>query len=169
MAVTAAPQGFREARAPISRVRVTSFPWNIPFRSSFSAAQRAGVRYEELVREHLLLLFKGDYRPSPQIRFTSDGESRMCVPDGVLIREPVAFVFEIKSRHTDQAWWQLRRLYAPVVAELPFIRRVVCIEVCRSFDPAVEWPEEFTRCYDLPFFVSDPWKDLGVFVWNPKD
>lgn len=154
------------ARSP----RVRTAHW-LNAATGCTRAQRAGLRYEEQVQRELAGLVGPDYQRSPAVSFIDEtplgAVRRTCVPDGLLIREALAVVFEIKHRHCVQAWWQLRRIYAPVVAELPFVQRVALVEVCKSFDPGVRLPEEVIRIFDLEAFLRRPWVDFGVFVWKP--
>lgn len=163
------PQGFRPVLCEVSSVRVSRVGF-ARSATNFTPAQRAGLRYEDRVQLHLHSLLGPDYTQSPWIRFTEHTEfgddKRACVPDGLLIRSPNAFVFEIKIRHTTDAWFQLRKLYAPVVSQLPFISRVICVEICSSFDPNVIIPEDFSRIWGLEQFTRDPWSDFGVCVWK---
>ncbi len=169
----APPQGFRPVLGRVSSVNMS--------RSGFArtrvsgganghtAAQHAGLRYEDKAQEFLAELFP-DYLRSPWIRFIEHTEfgddKRACVPDGLILRPPVALVFEIKIRHTTDAWFQLRRLYAPVVAALSGIAQIHLVEVCSSFDPAVLNPEPIARILDIERFAESPWNPYGVFVWT---
>jgi hypothetical protein len=65
-----------------------------------------------------------------------------------------------------EAWWQLRKLYSPVVAALTG-RMVYCIEVCRVFDPQMPFNETPYLIDSLPGYVLDPDPAIGVFVWKP--
>lgn len=171
--VVVPPQGFRPVLGQVSSVSMS--------RSGFArarvsgganghtAAQHSGLRYEDLVQEHLSAVFP-DYLQSPWLRFTEHTEfgddKRACVPDGLILRPPVAVVFEAKIRHTTDAWFQLRRLYAPVVAALRGITQIYLVEVCSSFDPTVLNPEPIARILDIERFVETPWHPYGVFVWT---
>ncbi len=169
----APPQGFRPVLGRVSAVSLS--------RSGFArtrgsgganghtAAQHSGLRYEDKAQEWLCATLP-DYVRSPWVRFVEHTEfgddKRACVPDGLLLQPPNAFVFEIKIRHTTDAWFQLRRLYAPVIAALPRIDRVFLIEVCSSFDPSVLNPEPIARILDIERFCESPWHPYGVFVWT---
>lgn len=163
------PQGFRGIVSPVSHVRVNRVGFARP-NNNYTLAQRNGLRYEDRAQVYLHELLGPDYSRSPWIRFVEHTEfgddKRACVPDGLLIRAPNAFVFEIKIRHTTGAWFQLRKLYAPVVGQLPFISRVICVEICSSFDPNVIIPEDFSRIWGLEHFIRDPWSNFGVYVWK---
>lgn len=109
-----------------------------------------GLRYERKVHGKLVELFE----PlafcvlflSPWIRFDDDnGEGRWCQPDAIAVdlASGAVFIYEVKHHHCAEAWWQLRRLYEPVVRALfpdPEFH-VHLVEICRWFDPATYFPE----------------------------
>lgn len=134
-----------------------------------TAAQRNGLRYEAKVQIYLRELFGPRYSVAPRCHFEDDSGSRTCIPDGVY--SPPAgplFVFEIKSQHMPEAWWQLRRLYQPVLEACRPRRCVVPIEVTKSYDPAQSFPEKIEVIHDLESYVHQSRFDsLGVFVWRP--
>lgn len=137
--------------------------------SGLTAAQKAGLRYEAKAQLHLRELLT-DYCPSPIFYFIDDNGSRKCVPDGIYLPrkfgDPI-FVFEIKTQHMPEAWFQLRKLYEPVVrAKFP-LSPVGCIEVCRSFDPEMQFPEKPVLLDDIQQAVRRETRSLGVYVWRP--
>lgn len=109
-------------------------------------ARRQGIRYERRVVEALLRSF-AEFRAAPAIRFIDKLGARVAVPDGLLVTSRRVYVIEIKLQHTTDAWWQLRRLYAPIVARLFPTRELTLVEICSRYDPNVVFPE--------PFSVSD--------------
>ena len=131
-----------------------------------SAAKRAGLRYEEQVQQFLAGLFPNNYQASPEVHFRDDRGWRLCIPDGVMLCSDRTLVVEIKSQHMPEAWWQLKRLYEPVVAAwrpLP----VQCLEVVKSFDPAMPFPCRVTLVEDLVSWISEPpTANFGVFQWK---
>jgi len=62
------------------------------------------------------------------------------VPDGIVVYDDRILVFEIKFQHMPEAWWQLVKLYRPVLEAYKPVP-VVTVEVCRSYDPAQPFPE----------------------------
>jgi hypothetical protein len=113
-----------------------------------SAAKVAGLRYEEKVQKELSSRYMA-YTPEPRLTFDQDdGTTRFVKPDGLLIFPEYAVIVEIKISHLPEAWWQLHRLYRPVVEAL-LKKPVHCLEICRSYDPAVAWPGPVDLCDDL--------------------
>lgn len=137
-----------------------------------TAAQKNGLRYEQKAHLYLQETLQ-DYAVSPRFNFRDDTGGRICIPDGLFyplgMNKPV-FIFEIKISHTSDAWWQLRRLYQPVVARYfaNTERAVGVVEVCQSLDPATPFPENYVVIEDLRKWVEagDPNK-FGVFQWKP--
>jgi len=132
-----------------------------------SVAQQNGLRYEKKAQRYLEERLGPTYCASPNLHFSDQSGFRTCVPDGILFGTRTLFVFEIKNQHTPDAWWQLRRLYQPVLEHLPGIDHVSCIEVCRVFEPNTPFPEEIDLVLDLKERVSEPRAQMGVFQWRP--
>lgn len=47
---------------------------------------------------------------------------------------------EVKLAHCSDAWWQMEGFYKPIISEALRGMRVVCLEVCKSYDPWVKLP-----------------------------
>jgi hypothetical protein len=72
---------------------------------------------------------------------------------------------EIKYQHTADAWFQLRELYSPVVAQaLGPAWRLALLEVVKWFDPAAFFPERIALCPDP---LQPPVGRIGVHIWCP--
>lgn len=134
-----------------------------------TAAQKAGLHYEQKAQLFLEARLGPKFQQQPLLRFEDDAGPRALVPDGLYFEaDGTAYVFEIKSQHMPEAWWQLRRLYEPVLRALPAVQRVSCVEVVRSFDPSMGFPEEpFVIRDDIYAVLSSPVAPLKVFVWKP--
>lgn len=130
-------------------------------------AQKAGLRYEARVQDWLSNSLKGCYVVAPYLHFRDDSGPRTAIPDGVMFGLHHATIFEIKSQHTHSAWWQLRRLYEPVVKALSEVRTVMLVEVVRSFDPAAGFPEPIKLCYALEDALDSESNRIKVLVWKP--
>lgn len=111
---------------------------------NYSTCQKAGLRYERRVQKHLRELYGRAYTGAPWVGYREAHEpakARYCQPDGLLYTGPFqrVTIIEIKNSHAQRAWWQLRKLYAPIIAKL---HPQFCIHVC-----------EVTRFYDrmIPF------------------
>lgn len=132
-----------------------------------SSAQQSGLRYERQAQAFLEEEFGSAYGPSLHFHFDDESGFRTCVPDGVLFIGRHAIVFEIKNQHTPDAWWQLRRLYFPVVSALPEIDHVTLVEVCRTLEPRTPFPEEIVPIISLSSWVAQRHSKIGVFKWRP--
>lgn len=130
--------------------------------SGRSAAQKNGLRYEENVQRTLLAL-DHRYLASPFVRFSDDSGQRYCVPDGVLDSAAGFVVYEVKFQHTADAWWQLRKLYQPVLEKLKPVR---VVEICHIYDPATPFPEPVQLSLDLAAQFD---RDIfGVIRWTNR-
>lgn len=130
-----------------------------------TAAQKSGIRYEEKIQDKLLELFPS-YRANPPISFYDGGGILYCIPDGVLQQPKQTFVFEIKFQHMPEAWWQLRKLYQPVVEAMNIDVPVHVVEICRTYDPATPFPEPVRLVEDLAQFICEPFQEFAVLRWK---
>jgi hypothetical protein len=86
----------------------------------------------------------------PWFAFTDDSSIRhYCQPDFTCDLGERLVVGEIKLRWTSDAWWQLRRLYLPVLAAVYPGRTLLPVCVCRSYDPSVSIPDEVRLIHRL--------------------
>lgn len=131
-----------------------------------TAAQKAGLRYEARAQDWLATQLQGSYHVAPYLHFRDDSGPRTAIPDGISFGFREATIFEIKSQHTHAAWWQLRRLYEPVVKKLGGIDFVRCVEVTRSFDPLAGFPEEVVICYSLDDVFEEESNRVRVLIWK---
>jgi hypothetical protein len=155
-------------RAPVGEVRnVRLKVTGVSTQRGNTPAKHAGILYERKAQDHLQELWP-HYQRSPTLHFVDDGGARTCIPDGLLLWEDRAIIFEIKSQHMPEAWWQLRRLYQPVVEALYPAAYVQLIEVVRSFDVAMPFPTSITLIHDIAGFVKLPITCFGVYIWRPS-
>lgn len=152
---------------------LTGAPTHVNFRSSpytpaqgLTVAQKNGLRYEAKAQEHFSGLFGSDYKAGPYIHFLDNRVARTAQPDGVLLLPHSIYIFEIKFQHVPEAWWQLEKLYKPLLTAL-FQKPVACIEVCRSFDPSTPFPVKTTGIVDLCEWVARERNEFGVLLWRP--
>jgi len=90
---------------------------------------------------------------------------RFCQTDGLLRDDAGVVIFEVKWHFTADAWWQLKKLYAPVVEAALRPKRLQFVVVCKSFDPAVAFPEPYQRTELLSDWRAALTK-MGVFQWR---
>lgn len=171
LGVERAPRGFRVAEGVRSAWIEASGPFGrtpAPLRGT--AAQKAGIRYERKVHEHLSSLFGSAYRPSQWFRFEDrNGALRWCQPDGLLSLGPLVVIFEVKARLVPDAWWQLRRLYEPVVRRGLRPAALGLCTITRNFDPHIIFPEPL---YLIAGKLEDwargeRFERIGVYTWKP--
>lgn len=127
-------------------------------------AARRGIWYERRVQERFLSEYSGRYIGSPWFRFwRRNGTQGLCQPDGLLFSFDKGFIVivEIKHSHTVDAWFQLTKLYLPVVEAVfpPRLWRYSRIEVTKTFDPHERFPEPLRIVSDLEEGAS-----LGALV-----
>lgn len=140
-------------------------------RSRRTGAQKAGLAYQRKVEA-----FLGDCAAAGNVRgvvcapwfhFVDDGgQRRYCQPD-ILLDLPnfAQAVCEIKLRWTSDAWWQVRKLYLPVLRSVYPHRELFPLVICRSYDPAIRIPEEVALVDHPAECRSDA---FNVFVWRPQ-
>jgi hypothetical protein len=141
-----APAGFRPILGEPREVEFTS--WLPPKSGGSSFAQRAGLRYERWVIDTLRENFGPNLLFNLGISFCDDTGRRVAIPDAIVRLHNALALIEIKYTHTDFAWWQLRRLYEPLLFRLTRAP-IFLIEVCKSYDPSVVFPESFHYIPDL--------------------
>src|ERR1043165_6993784 len=137
-------------------------------------AQKAGLRYEAKVQDYLCAALGTSYYPAPYLHFLdgtvleNGGAYRTLVPDGLFFApEKLVYIFEFKSQHMPEAWYQLRKLYEPVVKRLDVDPRTSVIEVVRSYDPAMGFPEPVILCSSLDEALDSPLHSFKVLRWRP--
>lgn len=114
--------------------------------SRMTAAQKTGVRYEKAFGEFMKSQWPEDYLTFENQMFTfmTARGPRWCRPDGVLRLGARLTVFEVKYRHTAESWWQLHKLYSPVLESFWKVAPI-CVEVCKFFDIDVFYPGPIER------------------------
>lgn len=131
-----------------------------------------GLKYEAKALGRLDVLFPGKLVWGPWLRFSSSTApyERWCQPDGLLvdIQTGVLVVVEVKHHHTAEAWWQLEKLYKPVLKTLfpTDLWRIELLEVVRWFDPAVLFPCPTVLVSDP---MSVPLGKFGVHIIGRRD
>lgn len=154
------PRGFKLLRGAVTDVQ---FAGVTPVNRGHTAAQRMGLAYEQKVHDVLRSIYSIDYRANPSILFRDSTGARRAIPDGLLKVGSNLVLIEIKLSHTEKAWWQLRHLYLPLLQKLVVPgTRIYCVELCRTYDPSVEFPEPHRVIKSL-HDVSDT---VGVLQWR---
>ncbi len=160
-----APPRFRGVRGTPRDVEVTtsSRPG-----TGASSSQKAGVRYEEKAQDHLREVFPFILN-SPVVNFIDDSGFRTCIPDALLVYPPLGrtVIFEIKIQHMPESWWQLKRLYEPVMKAMYPSYDIQVVEVCRSVDASMPFPCKIELIDDLERFARFSPASFGVYHWKP--
>lgn len=162
------PLHFRPLRGTPRQVNLNSMSTPYVALRGDTAAKEAGLRYEAKVQRKLQEQF-ATYLPTPQLEFFDDGGWRVIRPDGVLTLLDRVVAFEIKIQHMPEAWWQLTKLYAPVLS-IGCKRPCQVVEVVRSFDPAMPFqgPVEVISPELLKEWITrrDTISRFGVLLWK---
>ena len=109
-------------------------------------ARRQGIKYEEKVHENFSCVYREQYLAGQWFQFLARGDRapRWCQADALLIdiERGIITLVEVKYNHTALAWWQLKKLYLPVVQAIfgGGWAYATC-EVVKWFDPHVPLPE----------------------------
>ena len=132
-----------------------------------TVAQLNGLRYERKVRERF-----GKEVPhtevGPWFFFRDANGFRRCQPDLLFLLPDRVIIAEVKLHHTTDAWWQLRKLYEPVVGKALGLS-VRLLVITEMYDPAVAWPEplEFLNSPDaISGWIRDRGTGMGVLRWT---
>lgn len=155
----APPRGFKFIRGPASSVR---FGGEVPHNRGRTYAQKLGLRYEQKVHDVLSAIYQTRFRVSPSILYEDRTGLRRAIPDGILDLDSFVVIVEVKYSHCELAWWQLNKLYAPLVMHLTRKPIYLC-EIVHSFDPDVKWPTApmlVTSLHKLPRHTP------GVIQWK---
>lgn len=159
-----APDGFR----PAGHVLTAEFTTPPALRKKrYSGRRLAGVQYEKKVHAYLEQLYGERYVQSPWLKFFSDGKWRWCQPDALVIDLPRGriLIIEVKYQHTSDAWWQVRRLYEPVLRIIfpDVLWTYEFCEVVKWYDPAVDFPEKVVLAQE----PGMPHKAFKVHIYRP--
>lgn len=162
-----APSTVRVAREVRAAWPCGDGPFGRTSRITGTPAQKAGKRYERKVLKGLSTEFGENLHPSPWFKFSDESGQHYCQPDAVFFGPEGLVVFEVKIRIVEKAWWQLRRLYEPVVSRAYRMPTSLCL-ICKHVDPAVPFPERYELIPSLSSLLSEE-RDrdlLGVYQWT---
>ena len=166
------PFNFKPLKGEITDVRIGAEQIiHNRIHASMSLAKIAGIKYEEEFLNHL----RGRYPQAlirPHIHFRDNGVYRTVIPDAILIGFSrmlnTIVILEVKSQHMPEAWWQLMKLYRPVLQAGFQNFNICCVEVVKRYDPQLRWPTEpaeHVLYEDLKCAVETPLA-LGILKWR---
>jgi hypothetical protein len=126
-------------------------------------AKLAGLRYEQRVADVLTAIYGGRFVRSPRILYRKAGRLTCAVPDGILYWRDTPIIIEVKLAHTETVWEQLMSRYLPLVTRLHGRQPVRAVEVCRSYDPAIDVPHMLITSLHKPAPIGP---SLEVLQWR---
>lgn len=155
------PRGLHLPRGPVSNVR---FGGHVPTNGGRTAAQKMGLAFESKVHDVLEAIYDVDYRRSPAVLYEDRSGLHRIIPDGILKINDRLVIVEVKLRHCERAWWQLERVYKPILRTLALPGTPVqCVEIVRSYDPDETFPGPHTVVTSLHRL---PPVSIGVLQWK---
>ena len=126
------------------------------------------MKYEARAQQHLSSIYGEAYIPAPWFQYQEDGESRVryCQPDGLLYspRLDRITIVEVKLRHTEKAWWQLRHKYGPLLRHIFPWMEIAYVELVQWYDVAIPFPEVV---YLRPHIRMARPDEIQVTIWKP--
>jgi hypothetical protein len=159
------PQGFRPAP---KRIIEAGFLNLTQINPGSSHAQRRGLRYEQQVLDALEAAFGDGFMPNPWLWFRGSGGCRRCQPDGIVFLPDRIAIVEVKLSHTPYAWWQLSKLYAPVVRRMFNRRPIGLVEITTAYDPMIRLPEPVTLLHSFEEIATKSFETpMKVLSWKP--
>lgn len=128
-----------------------------------TAAQKAGLRYENKVLSLLEMEYGNSVQRSPVIEFFDASGPRRIIPDALITLGNVLAILEIKISHRDGAWWQLRKLYEPVIRLVKPEAQIAVCEICRTSDLTIPFPEPIDALTNISDLTPSR---MGVLTWK---
>lgn len=169
--ISPAPRGFCPS-AGAAWAQLSDTPPSFATRPRRRTGRRLqGVKYENQVQKMLLATYPHLYVPSPWIQFSCHGKIKWCQPDGLILDATGGnlTIVEIKYQHTSDSWWQMRKLYEPVL-ELIFPRhlwRYSTLELVKWYDPVIAYPEPIRLLAKPTEARNLPLNTTGIHIWKP--
>ena len=159
---------------PVGKVTWARFADNPPdfilrARTRSRGRRRAGELYEARVHEYLARVTQF-YIPGPWIVFTEEGSARKrwSQVDALLcdfISGKLTIV-EVKLKHTERAWWQIRRQYEPLLRYIMAKGwKFAALEIAQWCDPHLPFPEPISWCKHP---ADAPIGGFGVHVFSSR-
>ena len=170
------PRRFRPAGNVVEAEFASRPPFTINKRTR-NKARADGIRYERKAHAYITEKWSDECVIAPWIKFTSQnspksrGRTLWCQPDALIVdlRRGEITVIEIKLKHTSDAWWQVRRLYTPVVKHIfgeHWTYRA--LEITKWFDADTKFPERFDFLDTLSELPQREASKFLVHIWSGK-
>ena len=162
--VSAPPSGFRSAEGVTSAWPVSKGPFaRPPTLRGRSAAQKIGIRYERKALARLSQEHGAAFIPHQWLKYRVGDNTHFCQPDGLHFEGECITIVEVKARFTSDAWWQLKKLYGPVVQRAYTPKQLEYLIICKSFDPWTSFPEEYNT---ILRFTHAKRGVINVYPWR---
>jgi hypothetical protein len=130
-----------------------------------------GLRYERAAHEHNSAELGPQYLASPWIQFRLRGDARhhWCQPDALyfdLLGGQITII-EVKYSHCADAWFQLNRVYLPVLSVMfpQKLWKFATLEMVKWFDCATAVPQPPKLREGI--LRARP-NEFGVYIWKPR-
>jgi hypothetical protein len=134
-----------------------------------SGRKLSGIKYERKAHEHFQAIYGDFYLASPWLMFRerTSSQVRYAQPDALLFDFDLGriTIVEMKYQHVEMAWWQMHKLYQPLVKHIFGEQWIIhYVEVVRWYDPKIPFPGKVKLCKTLD---EAPCLDTGVHIWRP--
>ena len=166
---------FADADLQISWAQFAPEPLTFADAPRVTGARRQGVLYERKAQDYIAMALSQRqvmndsliYIKSPWLCYKNKNVDKLffCQPDGLIVelREKKLTIVEIKLQHTSETWYQVRKLYQPVVSAIYPGFQIAALEIVKWLDPHIPFPETFKFCEDVLYFDVDK---FGVHIFN---
>lgn len=138
-----------------------------------TGAKRQGINYERRAQDYIETWMRVqessiEYLRSPWLCYKALGSGEQllyCQPDGLFVDLPNhrCTIVEIKLQHTSEAYFQIKKLYQPVLEIIYPDFVFSSLEIVKWLDPHTKFPVPFRLAEDL--FYKDETK-FGVHIYN---
>lgn len=134
-----------------------------------SPAQRAGLAYEKKALNNLEIELPYKLLRHPAFSFRNGTRLvEYAIPDAIYLHDNILTIFEVKLKHTADAWYQLNNLYRPIISRAyPGLEINLC-EICRDYDPEVRLASSQQIIENIEAFVSRAQSDYGIFLYSGR-
>lgn len=148
-----------------AEMALTEYNYTQRFAKAKRGVKANGLRFENKIVNTLEAQFGNSFISGIPFRFSTVYSAfNVCIPDGLLISGDRIIILEMKLRHTADAWWQLKKLYKPVV-EKALNKNTRLLEICKYYEPEVRVPESQPVFNSIDQFLYSK-VDFGCVIWG---
>lgn len=131
-AIPKPPRRFRAAKG-VSAARIVVEPQFAQTNGVVHGAKGKGLRYEARVKDYLDTIVKEPWAalPGPWFEFVDRSGFRYAQADWIAFnfQRGLVCIAEIKLSRVPEAWWQLNKLYKPIVRSIFPDWDIACLEI----------------------------------------